>query len=92
MSYLFDTCVLSQLRKNIPESVRIWFESKEQKLYFISLSSLLLNYLMASNVYPNQKKRKDLEDWFYGDIHTRFKNRIISIDDHVAKRVGFSQR
>lgn len=88
MSYLFDTCVLSQLRKYIPENVRKWFESKEQNLFYISVVTIA-ELLDGIERLPESKKRKDLEDWFYGDIQTRFKNHIIPIDDHVAKEWAF---
>jgi predicted nucleic acid-binding protein len=35
MSYLLDTCVLSELRKKIPESVKKWFDDKDQHLLTI---------------------------------------------------------
>lgn len=84
MSYLLDTCVLSELRKKVPQHVFSWFEKKDQNLFYISVVTFA-ELLDGIERLPNSKKRKDLEDWFYGDIHTRIKNRILSIDDHVAK-------
>ena len=88
MSYLFDTCVLGQLRKNIAENVRKWFESKEQNLFYISVVTIA-ELLDGIERLTDSKKKKDLEDWFYGEIFTRFKDRIIPIDDHVAKEWAF---
>lgn len=88
MSYLFDTCVLSQLRKSIPENVRKWFESKEQNSFYISVVTIA-ELLDGIERLPESKKKKDLEDWFYGEIYSRFKNRIIPIDDHIAKEWAY---
>lgn len=88
MSYLFDTCVLSQLRKMIPENVKMWFETKEQNFFYVSVVTIA-ELLDGIQRLPGSKKKTDLEDWFYGDIHSRFKNRIIPIDDHIAKEWAF---
>ena len=88
MSYLFDTCVLSQLRKTIPESVKTWFENKEQNLFYISVVTIA-ELLDGIERLPESKKKKDLEDWFYGEVHSRFKDRIISINDHIAKECAY---
>ncbi len=29
-----------------------------------------------------------MEDWFYGDIHSRFKDHILLIDDRIAMEWG----
>lgn len=88
MSYLFDTCVLSQLRKSVPENVKTWFETKEQHLFYISVVTIA-ELLDGIERLPESKKKKDLEDWFYGDIHSRFKDRILPIDDHIAKEWAY---
>lgn len=33
MSYLLDTCVVSELRKSVPNNVRSWFDSIDQELF-----------------------------------------------------------
>jgi predicted nucleic acid-binding protein len=87
MSYLLDTCVLSELRKKIPEKTHAWFEGKDPDLFYLSAVTIAELWDGIERL-PNSKKRKDLEDWFFGDIHTRFKDLIISIDDRVAKEWG----
>lgn len=84
MSYLLDTCVLSQLRKSISPKVRDWFNSIDQDLFYLSVVTIaeLLDGIERLTI---SKKKKDLEDWFYGDVYTRFKSRILNIDDHIAK-------
>jgi toxin FitB len=87
MSYLLDTCVLSELRKSIPLNVREWFSSKDSDLFFISVVTVAelwdgIECLSAS------QKRRDLEEWFRDEVHSRFKDRIFSVDDRVAREWG----
>ncbi len=88
MSYLLDTCVLSELRKNVPENIRNWFEAIDQDLFFISAVTIA-ELLDGIERLPSSKKKKDLENWFFGEIYTRFKDRILVIDDHVAKEWAY---
>jgi len=87
MSFLFDTCVLSELRKNVPEKAQGWFESKDPDLFYISVVTIAELWDGIQRL-TKSKKKKDLEDWFYGEVHSRFKDRILSIDDVVAKEWG----
>ena len=88
MSYLLDTCILSELRKNVPQNALSWFETKDQNLFYISVVTLA-ELLDGIERLPDSKKKRDLEDWFYGELHSRFKDRILSIDDHVAKEWAY---
>lgn len=87
MSYLLDTCVLSQLRKRNPAHVYDWFESKNQDLFFISTVTIAELWDGIERL-ESCKKRKDLEDWFFGEILTRFKGNILSIDESIAIKWG----
>lgn len=87
MSYLLDTCTMSELRKKIPQKIRDWFEKKDQDLFYISAVTIAELWDGIERL-PVSKKKKDLEDWFYGDIHSRFKDHILPIDDRVAKEWG----
>lgn len=88
MSYLLDTCVLSELRKAVPDVIRDWFDNVDQDLFYISVVSIA-ELLDGIERLPQSKKRKDLEHWFFGEVHTRFKDRILPIDDHVAKEWAY---
>lgn len=87
MSYLLDTCILSELRKNVPSTVISWFESKDQDLFYISVVTIAELWDGIERL-SDSKKKKDLEDWFYGEVHSRFKDRILPIQDHIAKEWG----
>lgn len=88
MSYLLDTCVLSELRKSVPNHVKSWFEEKDQNLFYLSVVTIA-ELLDGIERLPLSKKKSDLEDWFYGDIQVRFSGRIVDIDQHVAKEWAF---
>lgn len=88
MSYILDTCVLSELRKKVPANVRHWFEDKDQSLFYISVVTVA-EILDGIERLPASKKKMDLEDWFYGEVQARFIDRMISIDDHVAREWAF---
>lgn len=87
MSYLLDTCVLSQLRKKVPMHVRNWFESKDQNLFFISAVTIAELWDGIGRLEISEK-RKDLEEWFIGEIQTRFKGNLLPIDEAVAIKWG----
>ncbi len=88
MSYLLDTCVISELRKSVPDNVRSWFESIDQELFFISVITIA-ELLDGIERLPPSKKKKDLENWLFGEVYSRFKDRILPIDDHVAKEWAY---
>lgn len=87
MSYLLDTCVVSDLRKPLSTEVRQWFERLDQDLLFISCVTLAELWDGIERLPPSRKKR-DLEDWFHGDVKIRFKHCILPIDEHVALEWG----
>lgn len=88
MSYLLDTCVISELRKEVSQSVRDWFDSVDQDLFFISVVTIA-ELLDGIERLPLSRRKTDLENWFFGEVYSRFKNRILAIDDHVAKEWAY---
>lgn len=87
MSYLLDTCVISELRKSIPIHIKNWFESKDENQFFISVVTIA-ELSDGIERLPSSKKKNVLKDWFHGDVLSRFKDRILSIDEKVAKVWG----
>lgn len=88
MNYILDTCVISELRKKVPGNTKEWFENKDQNHFYISVVTIA-EILDGIERLPNSKKKNDLQDWFYSDVYSRFADRIISIDDHIAKEWAF---
>jgi toxin FitB len=87
MSYLLDICAISALRKKVPTHVIHWFENKDEDLFFISAVTLAELFDGVEHL-PASKKRSDLEDWLHGNVLARFKDRILPIDEKVAKTWG----
>ena len=83
MSYLIDTCVISELRKPAPqESVLAWFQACDEEDLFIS--SLSLGELcFGISILPEGKKRNDLSFWF-NELIEAFLERILPVTESVA--------
>ncbi len=90
MTYLLDTCILSKLRKLKirPDPVlEKWIEGhKEQQFY---LSALTLGEIQQG-IYKLQQDqvKRVLEEWLYGYLIPRFKDRILPIDQAVTLKWG----
>jgi len=41
MSYLLDTCVISELRKPVSTKIREWLESKDELSFYISVVTIV---------------------------------------------------
>jgi predicted nucleic acid-binding protein len=87
MSYLIDTCVISELRKEIPVNVVEWFASKNEDSFLISAVTIAELMDGIERLKPSKKKR-DLEGWFFGEVIDRFEGKILPIDANVAKTWG----
>lgn len=87
MSYLLDTCIISDLRKAVPTQARAWFESRNQESFYLSVVTLA-ELLDGIERLPSSHKRKELEKWYHYEVQQHFKRHILSIDDRVAKEWG----
>lgn len=84
MSYVLDTCVLSELIKKSPEPRLLhWIQTQpEERLY---LSVLTLGELQKGVAKLRDSKRKrSLQRWLAEDIQERFKGRLASVTPEVA--------
>lgn len=96
MSFLLDTCVLSELLKIKPDrNVIEWISSIDEDRLFISVITIGEIQKGISRL-PHSKKRKQLEHWIEFDLRERFRNRILPIVENVAllwgKVIGESER
>lgn len=87
MSYLLDTCVISGLRTEIPDAVQHWFSSREEESFFLSVVTVAEIWDGIERL-PKSRKKTLLEDWFVGDVISRFKTRIIPIDYKIGMEWG----
>ena len=83
MSYLIDTCVVSELRKPIPQdSVLTWFQACDEKdIYISSLSLGELRY--GISILPGGKRRNDLQIWF-NELVEAFSGRILPVTEGIS--------
>lgn len=88
MSWLLDTCVISELVRPEPaSSVVAWIEGcDEESLYLSAITVGELEKGIAK--LPESAKKAKLESWVRRDLAERFRNRILSIDEAVAARWG----
>ena len=88
MSYLLDTCVLSEFARPEPEPrVAAWLEAQsEEDLY---LSSIVLGELArgVARLESSTKKRR-LSAWLHSDLRPRFRDRVLGVTAEVALRWG----
>ncbi len=88
MKYLIDTCVLSELRKKIPnQGVIDWFAARSVSTLYLSV--LTLGELRKGiTALEDVKRREILLNWLESDLPLFFSGRIFSIDTDVANRWG----
>ena len=88
MSYLLDTCLLSELLKTRPNAgVAEWIEGTDESICFVS--ALTLGELRKGIEKLADGQRKDeIRNWFERDVIARFAGRILSADLEVCLRWG----
>ena len=88
MSYLLDTCVLSEFQRPTPQATVVaWLRAQEEEALFLSV--LTLGELQRGiSRLPASRKRNRLQAWLDSDLRQRFEGRILPIDDVVALRWG----
>lgn len=84
MSFLLDTCVLSELRRPRPDATVIqWFEDAAEESLFVSvvtIAEISRGIEKARVINPVHAVR--LDAWF-AQIKLRFKSRTVDADDAV---------
>ena len=88
MSYLLDTCLLSELPKTRPNAgVAAWIRATDESLYYVSV--LTLGELRKGVAKLAGGQRKDaIQAWLEQDVIDRFQNRILSVDLEICMRWG----
>lgn len=85
MSYLLDTCVISELvkRGNPDSGVVGWLNQQDEDRLF--LSSITLGEIQAGiSKLPDSARRLELISWLDNDLRHRFASRILPVDLEVA--------
>ena len=91
MTFLLDTCVISEMDKVRPNlAVVRWIDSVEEGKLFLSV--LTLGELEKGIAKLQDVSRKDvLREWLEQDLAERFAGRILPIDTSVAVAWGKMQ-
>ena len=88
MSYLIDTCALSELVSARPdENVISWFESTPQEGLHLSVLSLGEIRKGVENM-PKGRRRDRILSWLEHDLPAWFEDRMVPVDEHVADEWG----
>ena len=88
MTFLLDTCVLSELVKPQPEeSVLAWVASRNEHDLFLSVITLGELHKGIARL-PRSRRRSDLGEWVERDLALRFHGRILDVDAAVAADWG----
>ena len=88
MSYLVDTCLLSELRKPQPApAVVAWVERMPAHLLFLSVLTLG-EIRKGVTKLPPSARRDRFERWLEIELPRHFFNRILPIDEKVALAWG----
>jgi predicted nucleic acid-binding protein len=88
LSYLLDTCVVSELVKPRPDrAVMRWIAATPEPT--LHLSVLTLGEIAKGIAKLGASKRRAaLEAWLATDLRARFAGRIVPVDDAVAELWG----
>ncbi len=88
MSYLLDTCVVSELIKPRPEPAVVeWIRSQAEDRLFLSV--VTLGEIEKGIIkLSDEPRRQKLRDWIEQDLLRRFEGRILDITEEVALRWG----
>ena len=88
MSWLLDTCVVSELVRPRPKaSVITWVRERDEGELFLSVITIgELEKGIAKR--PDSARRAILEQWVRRELADRFRDRLLAIDSRAAVRWG----
>jgi predicted nucleic acid-binding protein len=91
MSYLLDTCILSELRKPTPDpNVIAWIERVDESHLYLSV--IVLGEIQKGIAkLEDSKKKHALQCWLEQNLQERFSGRILMVDASVALEWGILQ-
>ncbi len=88
MSYLIDTCCISELVKKKPNpNVVKWFADQDELSMYLSVITFG-ELRKGIEKLPDSKKKKELIRWIKEELTQRFKNRVLSIDMEEVNKWG----
>lgn len=88
MSYLIDTCALSELRRKKPNAnVVAWFEARSQQGLYLSVLTLG-EIRKGVEALPDARRKDKILNWLEHELPLWFEDRILPIDLGVADEWG----
>ena len=88
MSYLIDTCALSELVAARPDqNVISWFESTPQEGLYLSVLSLG-EIRKGVEKLSRGRRYNQVLSWLEHDLPLWFEDRILPVDQHIADEWG----
>lgn len=93
MTYLLDTCIVSKLPKMKARNdtkLLNWIAKHNEAAYFLSVVTIgEIQAGISQLTRPNdQQKKMLLEEWLLADLQPRFRERILGVDEKVARNWG----
>lgn len=87
MSFLLDTCVISDAAKGVDAGLEAWLRS--QPPFDLHLSVLSLGEIQQGiELLPAGKKRERLHTWLDHDLPAQFTGRLLQVTPDVALAWG----
>jgi predicted nucleic acid-binding protein len=88
VSYLIDTCALSELVKPAPaQAVVQWFEATPQEALFVS--PLTFGEIRKGvEKLPDGRRRSRIAAWLEVELPAWFEERVLPVDVHIADEWG----
>lgn len=88
MSWLLDTCVISEATKKAPQPrVVAWLDEQNEAEFYLSVLTLGEIEKGIARLRHSQQKRR-LVHWLRSEVVARFAGRILSVDEEVARVWG----
>ena len=88
MSWLLDTCVISELVRPHPTAAVVsWIEACDEETLYLSVITIGELEKGVARL-PVSARRAKLQGWVRRDLTERFRGRLLAIDQPVAARWG----
>ena len=91
MSYLLDTCVVSELVRPEPDSnVVTWIRACAEDSLYLSVLTVGEIQKGVSRLEPSRRRTR-LERWLREDLRVRFGERLLPVDERISLTWGRAQ-
>lgn len=89
MSYLLDTCVISEFNKPSPYAPLIaWLNEQAEEDLFLSVVTIGEVFKGIAKLADDRPKKNILEEWVKNVLIPRFDRRLLEIDEEIMRVWG----